>query len=253
MKAQTIATLFTTLLAAPAIAQAPPLGVPLKEAVPHITTTGFARAEIVPDQADIFLGVSSEDASAAGATEETAKAATTIIAEIKARGLDARDVKTTAFDLVSLFDEEHDPQGRVTKRTPRGFKARETLSLRVRDVTKAGGIARALIDKGANEFSGITFSSSKALLKQKDLEADAMRDALAEAKIYTDAVGLKLGRPLVIGEDGGEPNGGIADLPGRRSPPTADGQAAIVIPIEPGVQVLSATIKVVWEIRGALP
>ncbi len=231
--------------ATPTFAELP--GVPLKDSVPHMTTTGKAEVEVRPDQADLRLGVRQERKTADAAADATAKAAETVIAVIAAQGIEPADIQTS-FSVSETFDTSKDEKDRSLSRTPRGYEADEGISVQVRDLAKVGPLARALIAGGVNSFEGFSFTYSKARQRQQDLETEAMRNALARARIYTDAVGLKLGRVLEIGEDPVAFNG-EADLPSRRALP--GGAAPVVIPIEPGLQTLRSSVTVIWQIEGA--
>ena len=234
-------------LAGPVSAEPP--GVPLKDSLPHMTTTGEASLEVVPDQAELHLGVRQERKTADEATDATAEAAKAVISAIKTRGVEAGDIHTT-FTLTETFDAKKDDRGVVVNRVPRGYEANERISVRVHDTAKVGPLTRDLIAKGANSFEGIDFSFSKEKQRRRDLDTEAMRDAFQQARIYTEALGLKLGRVLQIGEDPSQGNGGAADMPSRRAPP-AFGATGVVIPVEPGTQRLFASVTVIWEIEGA--
>ena len=233
------------LVSTPASAEPP--GVPLREAVPHMTTTGEAEAEVMPDQADLNLGVRQERKTADAATAATAEAAIAVVAAIKAQGVAPGDIHTS-FSVSETFDTRKDEKNQIISRTPRGYEAYEGIAVRVHEIGKVGPLARDLIAKGANSFEGVAFSYSKARQKRQDLDTEAMHDALVRARIYTDAIGLKLGRVLQIGQDPTVPDG-EADLPARRAPPLYG--APVFIPIEPGLQKLRSTVTVIWEIGGA--
>lgn len=223
-------------------------GAALKDTVPHIAATGSASLEVVPDRATLHLGVANERPTADAATEATAQGARTVIADIKAHGVDAKDIKTS-FDLTAQFDDTTDAAGRRTGQKLRGYLAVEDIQVRLDDVAKAGALARELVSKGANSFDGIDFTYSRSEQAMRDLNAAALRDAVAEARSYTDAAGLKLGRILQIGADPGDAEGGAADLPTRRRLP----HAGVVIPIEPGTQKLVKSVTVIFEIEGKAP
>jgi uncharacterized protein len=113
----------------------------------------------------------------------------------------------------------------------------------VREIGKVGPIAQQLIDKGGNVLSGISFSVSDAEARRDQLRAKAMQEALRRAKIYTDAIGVKLGRVIEI-EPESEPADGSAAASFR-----GGGEAApAAIPVEPGVQTLSTRVTVTWQI-----
>jgi uncharacterized protein YggE len=76
--------------------------------------------------------------------------------------------------------------------------SRHSLSVRIRDIEKAGVLAGHLLDKGANSFEGIAFDYTQKEAKYDALLGDAVRDALRKANSYVNGLGLKLGRVLEI-------------------------------------------------------
>ena len=218
----------------------------LKNSVPSITTNGVASTEVVPDIATISLGVETERPKAADAARDNALAAQAITGEIKAQGIEARDVKTLSVTLSPVYDEVQvqNANGYVTKRTLRGYIARNSLSVRIREVAKAGALAGQLMDKGANRFEGIAFDYTQKEAKYDALRGDAVRDALRKANSYVNGLGLKLGRVLEIATQAPYPaNGGI---PG--SVPFAAKREAAAVPVEPGSEVLRTEVQVTWEL-----
>ncbi len=148
--------------------------------------------------------------------------------------------------LVSIGSErEHETTaGYVTKRTLRGYAARNSLSVRVRQIEKAGVLAGQLMDKGANRFEGIAFDYPQKEGKYDALRGDAVRDALRKANSYVSGLGLKLGRVLEI----------VTQAPSRVLPTTmsagirAKSEAAAAVPVEPGSEVLRTEVQVTWEL-----
>ncbi|HMF07352.1 MAG TPA: SIMPL domain-containing protein, partial [Methylocella sp.] len=141
----------------------------LKDSVPTITTNGEASAEVVPDIATISLGVDTERPKAADAARENARAAQAVVNEIKAQGIGAKDIRTVSVTLAPVYDEERNPNGYVTKRTLRGYRASYSLNVRIKDVAKAGSLASQMLDKGANRVDGITYEYSKKEEKYNEL------------------------------------------------------------------------------------
>jgi uncharacterized protein len=218
---------------------------PLKDSVPSITTNGVASTEVVPDIAIISLGVDTERPKAADAARDNALAARAIAGEIKAQGIEARDIKTLSVTLSPVYDEVRDANGYVTKRTLRGYIARNSLSVRIREIAKAGVLAGQLMDKGANRFFGIEFDYTQKEAKYDALCGDAVRDALRKANSYVNGLGLKLGRVLEIATQAG------SQVPAGNSlkmQVNAQREAATVVPVEPGSEVLRTEVQVTWEL-----
>jgi uncharacterized protein YggE len=214
----------------------------LKNTVPSITTTGSASVEVEPNIATITLGVVTERPTAAEAASENARAAQALTSEIKAKGIDAKDVRTLAVTLSPVYDETLDANGRLIKRKLRGYSARNDLSIRVRQIASAGALARQLIDKGANSFDGVAFDYEPKEDKYDVLRTAAVRDALRKATSYVGGLGLKLGRVLEISSP--SPHA-FASAPMAKS---VQGDSAIAIPIEPGVEILRTDVQVSWEL-----
>ncbi len=214
----------------------------LKDSMPSITTNGVASAEVVPDIAIISLGVDTERPKAAAAARDNARAAQAIVGEIKAQGIEAKDIKTLSVTLAPVYDEVTDANGR-TKRTLRGYIAHNSLSVRIRDIEKGGVLAGELLDKGANSFDGIAFDYSQKEEKYNALLGDAVRDALLKANSYANGLGLKLGRVLEIAahEPGDYYSGAVAGYAAKRV-------AAQAVPIEPGSVVVRTEVQVTWEL-----
>ena len=215
----------------------------LRELVPIITTNGVASVDVVPDSATISLGVDTERPKAADAARDNARAAEAIVAEIKAAGIDPKDIKTVSITLSPVYDETTDSSGR-TKRTLRGYEAHNAVSVRLKDVTKAGPLAGQLMDKGANNFESIDFDYSQKEAKYDSLRGDAVRDALRKANSYVNGLGIKLGRVLEIATEPTQPAGVSPRMLGAAAPR----QAAMAVPVEPGVQTLRLEVEVTWEL-----
>jgi uncharacterized protein len=219
----------------------------LKDSVPAITTNGEASAEVVPDIATISLGVDTERPKAADAARENARAAQEIVNEIKAQGIDPKDIKTVSVTLAPDYDEVRDATGYITKRTLRGYIANNSLTVRIKDIGKAGTLAQQMLDKGANRFDGIAYQYSQKEEKIDSLRGDAVRDAMRKANSYVKAIGIRLGRVLEIASQPHAPVP-VGMAPRMRAAAAPAQEAALVIPVEPGVETLRTEVQVTWEL-----
>jgi hypothetical protein len=215
----------------------------LKDSVPSITTNGTASTEVVPDLATISLGVDTERPKAAAAARDNALAAQAIVGEIKAQGIEAKDIKTLSVTLSPDYEQVSDDNGNVTKRMLRGYIAHNSLSVRVRQIDKASVLAGQLMDKGANSFDGIEFDYTQKEAQYDALRGDAVRDALRKANSYVNGLGLKLGRVLEIATQAPYPApAGVKRMLGAAK------REAAAVPVEPGSEVLRIEVQVTWEI-----
>jgi uncharacterized protein YggE len=236
---------FLFMLASAAKAQDYAPRYPLKDVVPSITTTGIASAEVAPDIAIIALGIMTERPKATDAAHENALAAQAVVAEIKAQGIDPKDIRTVSVSLSPVYDDGRPDEGGRPQRILRGYLARNELSVRLRQIDKAGAFAARWIERGANRIESITFDYEQKDVKLEALRVEAVRDALRRATSYTSGLGIRLGRVISITPTGAQPRHPAA-LQMARAAATQDAMPAI--PIEPGVETLQVMVDVTWEL-----
>lgn len=217
---------------------------PLKDVVPSLTVTGTATAEVAPSVATISLAVVTERPKATDATRDNALAAQAVVAEIKAQGTDPRDIRTSALSLTPVYEEERDQESGQSRRVFRGYAARNAVTVRLRQLDKAGALVARLIEAGANRVESVVFDYEQKEVRLEALRGEAVRDALRKATSYVSGLGIKLGRVLVIAPPPREarPPGPLAMA--REAP--RDENAPIAL--EPGVQTLQASVEVTWEL-----
>lgn len=157
----------------------------------------------VPDLANVRAGVVSQATSAAAALADNAARMARVLAAVKRAGVAARDVATASVQL--------SPQYRYTDGQPpatTGYQATNTVSIRFRDVAKAGPVLDALVAEGANQIEGPSLSIDKPDAALDEARTDAVKRARARADLYAAAAGLRVVRVISIaeaGEDAGNP------------------------------------------------
>jgi uncharacterized protein len=220
--------------------------VALKDAVPHITVVGHARMEVVPDVAVLSLSVVTERPKADDAAAENARTAEALIADIKAQGIDASDIKTTSVTLSPDYEEISEGVSQTSKQVLRGYIARNSIAVRVHAIDRAGALARRMIDKGANQLDDVSFADEHEDEAYDKLRDEAMRDALRRAKDYLPAAGMRLGRVIEIAPvESGATRSKVAMFAG---PASGAARPATSIPIEPGTLILETDVQVTWEL-----
>lgn len=220
--------------------------VALKDAVPHITVVGHASMEVVPDVAILSLSVVTERPKADDAAAENAQTAEALIADIKAQGIDASDIKTASVTLSPDYEEINEGASQTSKQVLRGYIARNSIAVRVHAIDKAGALARRMIDKGANQLDDVSFAYTRQDEAYDELRDKAMRDALRQANDYLPAAGMHLGRVLEIApvETGATRN----NVPMFASVASGASRPASSIPIEPGTITLQTDVEVTYEL-----
>ena len=209
---------------------------------PSITVEGRASRDVPPDLAVITIGVATERPTALDAATSNAKAAQSILGELRASGIAAADVATTEATLAPVYDNPRDNQPpRI-----RGYRAANSVSVRVHKLESTGDLAGRLIDKGANTLEGVDFIVSEPEPVLNLLRADATRDAKRRATLYVEAAGVRLGRILSI-QPGSPPS-----LDGRMfklAVPAPAPAAGPTVPLAAGVQRLEEHVSITWALE----
>lgn len=225
---------------APALAQTAPVPVQtVAGTVLEVSAQGESRR--TPDIATISAGVVTQAQDAQGAMRENAARMDRVIAALKRAGIADRDVRTSNISL--------QPQYRYANNEPpviTGYQASNTVTVRFRDISKAGAVLDALVATGANQINGPDLGLDNPAAALDEARVDAMAKARARAELYARAAGLKVKRILSISES-------MYEMPRPPVPVLmrAQGMAADAAEskILPGEQSLSVNVQVRFELE----
>lgn len=215
-----------------------------KQEMPRIiTVTGEGIVTATPDIASVMVGVISQEKTAREAVSLNTNATGNVIEAFQKAGIEQRDLATSGFSVQPRYI--YPKNG--SEEAPRidGYEVRNTLTIRVRDITKLGSILDTAITSGSNRIEGISFdvADDTALLDQA--KARAVEDAQRKAEILAKAAGVKLGRVMMI-------DGGTFGRPQPRNmmlQASADAFSAKgAVPVEAGEQEFRSSISITWEL-----
>jgi uncharacterized protein YggE len=212
--------------------------VPLPADGTLLSVSAHAEATRVPDVASLSTGVVTQAADANAAMQANAAQMDRVMAAIRAAGIAERDIQTSGINL--------NPQYRYVENQPpsiTGYQASNTVSLKVRDIGKLGKVLDALVASGANQVNGPSFEVDKPEAAYDEARRAALANAQGRAKMYADALGLRVRRIVSISEGGGfQP-----PMPMMAMARAEKGQAYDTA-VSPGETTLSANLDVVFEL-----
>jgi uncharacterized protein len=238
---KTFAAALLLALPAAAFAQTQPSVEPMVPASGTVLdVTAEGKTTRVPDLAIIRAGVTTQAATAAAALAENAARMTRVTAALRRAGVAPRDLATAQVSL--------QPQYRYGENVPpviTGYQATNTLSVRFRDVGRAGPVLDALVAEGANQIDGpqLTLSAPDAALDEA--RTDAVRRARAKAELYARAAGLRVERVVSIEEQGEQAGGPRPPVIFAAARMAADAKTAV----EPGETDVTTTVRVRFLLR----
>lgn len=187
-----------------------PRGVESGETLLSLSATG--EAETVPDLATIMIGVETYGVDAKAANEANCRKAAGVAKALATFGVEDRDIQTANLSLQRI---DYGPKKGQ-------FQANNTLTVRLKDVAKAGEAVAAATTAGANVLSGPSLQIDDPEKANRGAYIAAYKAARTRAEAYAEAAEMKIARVLTI-RDGGQ--GG-----GYPHPIDAMEEAAVVAP-----------------------
>jgi uncharacterized protein YggE len=195
-----------------------------------VVVTGNGAVATVPDRARLSFGVSNSAKTASAALRANATEMSRVIAALKDQGIAAADVRT---ELVSLSPRYSSNGDAIV-----GYAASNSAAVTLRNLEKVGSVIDATVDAGANQVSGPNLvRSDQSALYRRALRA-AIVNARAKAQTIARASGLRLRRVTDVSEAGGPTP--LAE--------TTKAGAADATPVEPGTQLVEATVTVTFSV-----
>ena len=213
--------------------------------VATIDISGDGSVTAAPDMAMVSSGVVSDADTAAEAMTANSTAMAEVVARIKEAGIEARDIQTSGFNVSPRYARVKSSDPQEYRQELVGYPVSNSVNVRVRDLSKLGGLLDVMVRDGANQIGGVNFIVSEAGKLKDEARKEAMADAMRKAKLYAEAAGVELGRVLSINEQDHGPRPVM--MMARAEFKGAD--AAAPAPIEAGESELSIRVNVSWELK----
>mgnify|MGYP003605140529 FL=1 len=203
-----------------------------------LNVSAQAEARRVPDVATISAGVVTQAADGNTAMRQNAEQMAKVMAAIKAAGIAEKDIQTSGISLNPQYRYVENEAPSIT-----GYQASNTVSLKVRDITKLGKVLDSLAAQGANQINGPSFQIDQPEPVYDEARLAALKKAKDRAETYAKALDLKVRRIISISEGGG---GGFRPVPMMAM--SARGKAEMDTAVSPGETEVSVSLDVVFEL-----
>lgn len=234
---------FLTLLSAAATGQIPPTVqvAPLGPNSALLSLTAEGRSNRVPDLAVFSAGVVTSGITASEALGNNSRQMDRVVATLKRSGIADRDIQTSSISLSPRWNNPEADAQRIARETRQpyvppteppkiiGYEARNSVQVRVRKLGEMGKIIDMLIEAGANEVNGPSFTLDDQRAALDEARAAAVATGKQRAELYAQAAGMRVVRLLSMSEGGGyypvqeifvsARRGGVAGAPPPPPPP----------------------------------
>lgn len=202
-----------------------------------IAATGESRR--VPDIAMINAGVVTEAPTASAALTQNNQRMQAVFRALEAAGIEERDIQTASINLSPNYDYSDRSEPRLL-----GYTASNQVTVRFREIERAGSIIDALVAQGVNQINGPTLMIDSPDEALDEARQDAISKARQRAELYANTLGMRVVRIVSISESGAAQP---IIVTGNRA--MAMDSAESSLQIAPGEQRLTANISMTFELQ----
>jgi uncharacterized protein YggE len=176
-------------------AQAAPAGV-----TRTITVVGQGAVNLMPDIATINVGAEARASTVSEAKDQVDAQMAAITAALAEAGVAEKDIQTAHYGIHYEREPVAVLREGAASAEQGGYYVTNMVQVTVRDVEKAGDVLDAVIQAGANQVHGVTFTVSDESAWQSQARAEAMADAKSRAQELAELAELELGEVLSVSE-----------------------------------------------------
>ena len=169
--------------------------------VSRILVIGQGSTDIAADMAVLTLTVTRDEKTARAALDANSADMGDVLSAMKSEGVKERDLQTSGFSIQPRYfypptkpSSNHQPPRIV------GYTVRNSLTVRIRDISALGEILDTSVTLGVNEGGNIIFTNNDPSSAITQARVEAVKDAMAKAKTLAEAAGVKVGKLLEMSE-----------------------------------------------------
>lgn len=206
-----------------------------------ITVEGQGKVYVTPDIAVARMGVTTESEKSEEAVSKNNEKMNNIIKEIKAMGIEDKDIETVNYSLYPKYDYSG---GRDTII---GYTLSQEINIKVRDFNQVSAVIQKATSLGANTINQLTFSVDNPEKAKNEAMQLAIEKAKEKAEVMAKASGLRLGKLVNVYEGGS--GGGTIPLYAEKSMGMGGGDSSPAPDIQAGQQEIVVNMSLVYRLR----
>lgn len=175
-----------------------------------ITVSGEGEVSAVPDTASFSVTIMEKASTVKAAQDKASEKSNDIVDYLKSQDVDDKDIKTADYSVYPEYEYstkvcavgEYCVPG---KQTLTGYQVSQTITVKVRDMEKAGDLLTGVGSRGASQVSGLAFTIDDEDALQKEARDEAIAKAQEKAEDLADSLGVSIVRVVGFSEDGSYP------------------------------------------------
>lgn len=208
-----------------------------------ITVVGQGKVSVEPDVAQVSIGVETSAETVGEAVAANGTQMEAILAALKDLGIAEKDIQTMNYSIQLDRYPEPMPRAEGSSEEPAPqYRVSNMVNVTIRDLDKVGDVLDAVIEAGANNIWGVSFSLDDPEAAQAEARANAIADALSRAEALAELTGVELGPVMAVSEVIG---GGVSPVSAAMVERAVSGGG----PISPGELEIGYQVQVIYFIE----
>lgn len=206
-----------------------------------IWVTGEGKVSVVPDIANLRLGIEAQAPTVAEAQTQATEAMDRVMTALTENGVAEKDIQTQYFSIHRVTRWDSETQQEIVT----GYRVTNMVTAKIRDIDKTGTIIDAVAEAGGDftRIDSINFSVDDPSPYYAELREEAMADAKARANHLAELADVTLGKPTYISESYYSP------IVLRPAYAIEVMEEAAKIPISPGEMEITLNVQVAYAIK----
>ena len=217
----------------------------------EISFEGEGEVTASPDLAEVSVTLRNESSQVKTAQEKVTALEKSVLEFLEKTGIEKNDIKTENYNTYPKYDYGGPCYASYCpSRNPKviGYEVSEYISIKVRDLEKAGDVIGGLGALGVSEISGPNFT----IENEDELKAEARKMAIDEAKAKAEALaddlGVRLVRIVNFSENGNYPGPMMYAKDAMMNQAVAE-SAPRAPELPSGVQKITSNVVITYEIK----
>lgn len=160
-----------------------------------IKVYGEGKINVLPDQAQIMLGVVTEDELLTDAQEENATVMKKVNEALHSIGLTADQIQTVNYSIQPQYEIVDHEQ------LFKGYRIEHLFQVTIGQIEHVGAVVDTAVSHGANRVLGLNFSVASPTIYEEQSLSQAVLNARRKAEAIAQTLGVRLARvPAVVSE-----------------------------------------------------
>jgi uncharacterized protein YggE len=175
-----------------------------------IPVSGHGEAFAVPNIAEVTFSVEKSASTVAVAQKQVTDLMNDVLATLKSSGIAEKDLQTTGYNIYPKY-EYQTTKCSVTNCYPQGkdvlvgYTVSNSVTVKIRNLDKAGDILATLGGKNVTNLSGLNFTLEDDNAPKSEARTEAITKAKQQADTLANQLGVHLVRIVSFNENGNYP------------------------------------------------